>query len=142
MSDKKVIGYTTGIFDLFHIGHLNLLKRAKLACDYLIVGVSTDALCEKLKDKTPVIPFVERIEIVKSIKFVDRVVPEETDDKLAAQKTLNFDIIFKGDDWKGTEKWNKLETEFKKIGVEVMYFPYTAGTTSSIILKVLEQKII
>jgi glycerol-3-phosphate cytidylyltransferase len=131
-----VIGYTTGVYDLFHIGHLNLLKKAKSMCDKLIVGVSTDDLV-LYKNKRSVIPFEERIEIVKAIKYVDEVVPQYNMDKLKAQKRINFDVMFVGSDWKGTEKWNKIESDFKQIGVEVVYFQYTKGTSSTLINKTL-----
>ena len=127
----KVIGYTTGVYDLFHIGHLNLLKRAKLECDYLIVGVTTDELCESRKGRRPFIPFVERMEIVEHMKFVDEVVPQTTMDKLEAWNNFKFQKMFVGDDWKGTDKWNKLEQEFAELGVEIVYFPYTTHTSSS-----------
>jgi len=125
-------GYTTGVFDLFHIGHLNLLKKAKDHCDYLIVGVTTDELVS-YKFKQSVIPFSERIEIVKSIKFVDEALPQQSMDKIDAWKKLKFDKMFVGDDWKGTEKWNHFEKMFKQIGVEIIYFPYTKGTSSTLI---------
>ena len=127
----KKIGYATGVFDLFHVGHLNVLRRAKEECDFLIVGVTTDELVMKLKNRTPVIPFDERLDIVANIKCVDQAVPETTVDKMAAWETLKFDVTFKGDDWKGSEKWNKLEAEFKEVGVEVIFFPYTAHTSST-----------
>jgi glycerol-3-phosphate cytidylyltransferase len=132
-----VIGYTTGVFDLFHIGHLNLLKKAKSMCDKLIVGVSTDDLV-LYKNKSPVITFDERIEIVKAIKYVDEVVPQYNMNKLEAHKKYNFDVMFVGSDWQGTEKWNKIESDFKKNGVKVIYFPYTKGTSSTLINKTLE----
>lgn len=132
------IGYTTGVFDLFHIGHLNLLKRAKSMCDYLIVGVSTDDLVA-YKNKKPVIPFNERIEIVKAIKYVDKVVPQENMNKMEAWKKYKFNVMFVGDDWRGTEKWNNYEKEFEKIGVKIQYFPYTKGTSSTLINQVLLQ---
>ncbi|ELF6477699.1 adenylyltransferase/cytidyltransferase family protein [Vibrio cholerae] len=129
----KSIGYTTGVFDMFHIGHLNLLRRAKLECDYLIVGVTTDELSMNAKGKKPVIPFLERLEIVQSIKFVDEVVPQEDYDKFKALKRLNFNKMFVGDDWKGTEKWNFLEHQFRSEGVEIVYFPYTKKTSSTLL---------
>ncbi|HRY82216.1 MAG TPA: adenylyltransferase/cytidyltransferase family protein [Candidatus Moranbacteria bacterium] len=138
MSKKKIIGYTTGVFDLFHIGHLNILKKAKSKCDILVVGVTTDELAEKLKGKKPVISFRDRIEIVKNIKFVDKVVPETYDDKIKACKKLKFDVIFKGNDWKGSEKWQKLEDEFLKLGVKVIYFQYTKTTSSTKISRILD----
>ncbi|WP_394218338.1 adenylyltransferase/cytidyltransferase family protein [Halobacillus trueperi] len=125
------IGYTTGVFDLFHVGHLNILKRAKEQCDYLIVGVSTDDLVEKYKNKTPVIPFEDRREIVEGIKYVDQVVPQVDRDKYGAWELLNFDAMFVGDDWKGDPLFMKLEREFAKVGVEIVYFPYTKGVSST-----------
>lgn len=128
---KSVVGYTTGIFDLFHIGHLNIFRKAKSMCDILIVGVSTDELAVKLKKRKTVIPFNERIEIVSSIKYVDKAVPEYKDDKLGAWEKYKFDIIFKGDDWKGSRKWNELEVELNKLGVKIIYFSYTKHISSS-----------
>lgn len=130
------IGYTTGVFDLFHIGHLNLLKRAKENCDFLIVGVTVDELVA-YKHKKAVIPFEERKAIVEAIKYVDKVVPQTTMDKMAAFEEHRFDVMFVGDDWKGTDKWNELENQFKNIGVEIQYFPYTKGTSSTLLNEVL-----
>ncbi|GHF85130.1 adenylyltransferase/cytidyltransferase family protein [Thalassotalea marina] len=135
----KKIGYTTGVFDLFHIGHLNVLKRAKLECDYLIVGVTSDELCLSAKNKKPIIPFSERMEIVEHIKFVDEVVPQVNYDKMEAWNNLKFDRMFVGDDWKGTEKWNQIEQDFAKVGVEIVYFPYTSHTSSTKLREVLEK---
>lgn len=133
------VGYTTGVFDLFHIGHLNLLKKAKEQCSHLIVGVTTDEEVLRVKDKKPIIPFEERIEIVKSIKFVDDAVAEYNTDKLLAWDQYNFDVIFKGDDWKGTPKWIKYEEEFLKRNCEVIYFPYTQGTSSTLLTQYLHE---
>ena len=135
--NEKIIGYTTGVFDLFHIGHLNILRRAKEQCDYLIVGVSTDELVENYKHKSPVIPYEERKAIVEAIKYVDEVVPQINRDKLAAWKQYRFDKMFVGDDWKGSELFSRLEDEFRKLGVEIVYFPYTKGTSSSYLRKIL-----
>lgn len=135
----KKIGYTTGVFDLFHIGHLNVLKRAKLECDYLIVGVTSDELSMSAKKKKPIIPFQERMEIVEAIKFVDEVVPQMNYDKMEAWNNLKFDKMFVGDDWKGTPKWLEIEKEFAQYGVEIMYFPYTSHTSSSILREVLSK---
>ncbi len=132
------IGYTTGVFDLFHIGHLNLLRKAKEQCDYLIVGVSTDELVS-YKHKQAVIPFKERKQIVGAIKYVDEVVAQESMDKMAAWERLHFDVMFVGDDWKGTPKWNEYERQFKEVGVEIVYFPYTKGTSSTLINQTLEK---
>ena len=132
------IGYTTGVFDLFHIGHLNLLRRAKEQCDYLIVGVSTDELVS-YKHKQAVIPFEERKQIVGAIKYVDEVVAQENMDKMAAWERLHFNVMFVGDDWKGTPKWDAYERQFKEVGVEIVYFPYTKGTSSTLINQTLEK---
>ena len=136
MYEPLKIGYTTGVYDLFHIGHLNLLRKAKAQCDYLIVGVSTDDLVE-YKGKRSVIPFEERKEIVGAIKYVDEVVTQEDMDKLGAWKKYHFDVMFVGDDWKGTDKWNKIEAELAEVGVKVVYFPYTKGTSSTLINETL-----
>lgn len=134
----KIIGYTTGVFDLFHIGHLNILKKAKENCDYLIVGVTTDEEVERVKNKRPIIPYQERAEIVKAIKYVDEVVPEEDTDKLKAAEAIQFNRIFKGDDWRGTPKWNRYEEEFGKKDIDVVYFEYTKGTSSTHLRNVLD----
>jgi len=133
------IGYTTGVFDLFHIGHLNILKNAREHCDYLIVGVTTDEEVLRIKNRKPIIPYEERVKIVESIKFVDKAVPENNVDKILAWQEQRFDIIFKGDDWKGTPKWLRYEEEFFKLGVEVQYFPYTDGTSSTKLREVLSK---
>lgn len=125
-----IIGYTAGVFDLFHIGHLNLLMNAKGLCDKLIVGVTTDELV-KYKHKVAVIPFEDRIEIVRNIKCVDAVVAQEDMDKLAMCKKLKVNILFVGDDWYLTDKWKIYEEEFKKEGIKIIYFPYTKGVSST-----------
>jgi glycerol-3-phosphate cytidylyltransferase len=137
MVKKYKVGYTSGVFDLFHIGHLNILRNAKSYCDKLIVGVSDDALVH-YKNKTPVIPFVERIEIIKHIIFVDDVVCQSNMDKMEMWRKLQFDVVFVGDDWKGTSKWNEIESKFAEVGVDVVYFPYTKGTSSTLINNTLE----
>ena len=124
------IGYAAGAYDLFHIGHLNLLRHAKSACDYLIAGVVSDEMLEANKGITPVIPLAERLEIVGSVKYVDRAVAETVSDKLETWEKLRFNVFFKGDDWKGTEKGRLLEQRFAAVGVEVVYFPYTMSTSS------------
>lgn len=131
------IGYTTGVFDMFHIGHLNILKKAKEQCEYLIVGVTTDELVS-YKNKKAIIPHKERMAIVESIKYVDKVVPQENMDKFLAWEKYRFDVMFVGSDWKGTDKWNDLEVNFKKLGVDIIYFPYTQGTSSTKLRNVLE----
>ena len=133
-----IIGYTTGVFDLFHIGHLNILKRAKEKCDFLIVGVSTDELVMQYKNKTPVISFEERVQIVEAIKYVDKVVPQTHRDKFAAWEEYKFDRMFVGDDWKGSPLFTELEEKFKPFGVEIVYFPYTEGTSSTMLKKALD----
>lgn len=134
---NKVVGYTTGVFDLFHIGHLNILRKAKEYCDYLIVGVSTDELVQNYKNKTPVIPFEERKSIVEAIKYVDEVVPQVNRDKFSAWEQINFNVMFVGDDWKGNILFNELEKKFNDVGVKIVYFPYTKGTSSTILAKKL-----
>lgn len=127
------IGYTTGVFDLFHVGHLNILKRAKEQCEVLIVGVSTDELVMGYKNKQPVIPYIERKEIVDGIKYVDQVVPQKTRDKYAAWEHLLFDVMFVGDDWKGDALFNDLGKKFKAVDVDIVYFPYTKGVSSTMV---------
>lgn len=131
-----VIGYTTGVYDLFHIGHLNLLKNAKGMCDKLVVGVTVDDLVE-YKGKRAMIPFEDRIEIVRSCKYVDAAVPQYDMDKLTACKKIGASVLFVGDDWHGTEKWKKFEEEFEKEGIRIVYFPYTKGISSTQITKAL-----
>ena len=133
-----IIGYTTGVFDLFHIGHLNLLKNAKGMCDYLVVGVTVDELVA-YKGKHALIPFEDRIEIVRSCKYVDAAVPQYDMDKLAACKKLGAKVLFVGDDWYGTEKWKEYEKEFDEEGIRIVYFPYTKGISSTKITQVLQQ---
>ena len=135
--EKMVIGYTTGVYDLFHIGHLNLLKNAKGMCDKLIVGVTVDELVE-YKGKKAMIPFEDRIEIVRSIKYVDAAVPQYDMDKLTACKKLGAKYLFVGDDWYGTEKWKEYEKEFAKEGIQIVYFPYTKGISSTRISEALK----
>ena len=132
-----VLGYTAGVFDLFHIGHLTLLKNAKALCDKLIVGVTVDELV-LYKGKHAMIPFSDRAEIVRSIKYVDAVVPQYDMDKLAACKKLGATVLFVGDDWYGTEKWKKYEEEFNREGIKIVYFPYTKGISSTKITEALK----
>ena len=131
-----IVGYTSGVFDLFHIGHLNLLRNARALCDKLIVGVTTDELVG-YKYKRAVIPFTERMEIVRAIEYVDAVIPQESMDKLEVWDKVKFDIMFVGDDWYETEKWQAIEKEFADRGVKVVYFPYTKTTSSSLINETL-----
>lgn len=132
------IGYTAGVFDLFHIGHLNLLKNAKGMCDKLIVGVTTDELVA-YKNKKAVIPFEERLEIVRSIKYVDAVVAQKDMDKLTMCRELKADMLIVGDDWYNTLKWNAYEKEFAEYGIKIVYFPYTQGTSSTLINETLKK---
>ena len=125
-----VIGYTTGVFDLFHIGHLNLFKNAQGMCDKLVVGVTVDELVQ-YKGKNAMIPFEDRIELVRSCKYVDAAVPQYDMDKLTACKKLGASYLFVGDDWYGTDKWKKYEEEFAKEGIKIVYFPYTKGVSST-----------
>ena len=132
-----IIGYTAGVYDLFHVGHLNLLKNAKGMCDKLIVGVTTDDLVQ-YKGKHSLIPFEDRLEIVRSIKFVDAVVPQDDMDKLSMCKKLGASYLFVGDDWYGTEKWKNYESEFIAEGIKIIYFPYTKGISSTKITEALK----
>ena len=133
-----IIGYTSGVYDLFHIGHLNLLKNAKGMCDKLIVGVTTDELVS-YKNKKAVIPFEERLEIVRSIKYVDAAIPQENMNKFEAWQKLKFDVMFVGDDWFNTPKWQEFERQFNEVGVRIVYFPYTKGTSSTLINETLKR---
>ena len=137
---KYKIGYTTGVFDLFHIGHLNILKKAKEQCEFLIVGVTTDELCKKRKNKVPIICEKERIEIVRAIKYVDKVVEQVDMDKLAMIKRYGVDVVFVGSDWKGTPSWKQYEKEFAKEDCEVIYLDYTDGISSTILRKRLKRE--
>lgn len=132
---KYKIGYTTGVFDMFHVGHLNIIQKAKEQCDYLIVGVSTDEVVQKYKNKTPVITFEQRKRIVEAIRYVDEVVPQTTMDKTVAWQELKFDAIFHGDDWKGTGYYNECEEQLKKLGVDVVFIPHTPGISSTEIVE-------
>ena len=131
-----IIGYTTGVFDLFHVGHLNMLKNAKSMCDKLIVGVTTDELVS-YKHKKAVISFDERMEIVRNIRCVDAVVPQDKMNKFEMWKKLKFDIMFVGDDWYGTDKWKAYDEQFQEVGVKIIYFPYYKGTSSTLINQTL-----
>ncbi|MDV7751300.1 adenylyltransferase/cytidyltransferase family protein [Enterococcus casseliflavus] len=137
MKEKIIIGYTSGVFDLFHIGHLNLLKNAKGMCDKLIVGVTVDELVT-YKGKKAMIPFEDRAEIVRNIKWVDAVVPQYDMNKVNMCKKLDAKLLFVGDDWHGTAKWDKIEEDLSKIGTKVIYFPYTKGISSTKISRALE----
>jgi glycerol-3-phosphate cytidylyltransferase len=133
---KFKLGYTTGVFDLFHIGHLNLLTRASSLCDQLIVGVTSDELVE-YKEKNSVIPFEERIAIVSSLKCVTTAIPQLSLDKLKQWEKIKFDVLFVGDDWHGNPNWQDVETKLNHVGVKVIYLPYTKSTSSTLINEVL-----
>lgn len=131
-----IIGYTSGVYDLFHVGHLNLLRNAKGMCDKLIVGVSTDELVA-YKNKTAVIPHAERMEIVRSLKYVDSVIAQEHMNKFEMWEKLKFDVLFVGDDWYKSEKWEQIEEQLESVGVRLVYFPYTKNTSSTLLNDVL-----
>lgn len=138
---KQRIGYAPGVFDLFHIGHLNILKNSRQFCDYLIAGVVSDDMASRNKGRVPVVPQEERLEIVQGIRFVDEAVVEDVPHKLAMWERLQFDVIIKGDDWKGTDRGDKLEADFSAVGVEVAYLPYTPRTSSSLLREILEREL-
>jgi len=134
-----IIGYTTGVYDMFHVGHLNILKRAKEQCDYLIVGVSTDELVQHEKNKIPIISFENRCKIVEAIKYVDKVVPQYDKNKYAAWEQYQFNKMFVGSDWKGTDAWNKYEKQFAPVGVEIVYLEHTDGISSTMLREILKK---
>lgn len=133
MPKEKIIGYTTGVYDMFHIGHLNILRRAKEQCDYLIVGVSTDELVRHDKNKTPIIPFEERCAIVEAIKYVDKVIPQTDKNKFGVWEKYHFNKMFVGSDWRGTEAWCRYEEQFDPVGVKIVYLDHTDGISSTIL---------
>lgn len=137
---SKIIGYTTGVYDMFHIGHLNILKRAKAHCDYLIVGVTTDELCFSRKNKYPIINQDERLQIIESIKYVDKAVFQDTMDKLDAVKKYGVNVVFVGSDWKGTPSWDKYEKEFADYNCRVEYLDHTDGISSTILREKLNEQ--
>ena len=129
----KIIGYTQGTFDMFHIGHLNLIRNAKRHCDYLIVGVNKDELVESYKNKRPIIPLEERVEIVRAIRYVDEVIATDTLDKTKIWEKVHFDEIYIGDDWKGNERWEKTGKEMEQLGAKLVFLPYTKDTSSTML---------
>jgi len=139
VKEEKIIGYTTGVYDMFHIGHLNILQRAKEQCDVLIVGVSTDELVQTEKGKTPVIPYEERVRIVEAIRYVDKVVPQTDKNKLDAWRKYNFHKMFVGSDWQGTPQWKTYEKQLEPHGVEIVYLPHTEGVSSTGLTGVIKQ---
>lgn len=134
-----VVGYTTGVFDMFHIGHLNILRRAKEQCDYLIVGVSTDECVKSYKHKAPIIPYEQRAAIIEAIKYVDEVVPQESMDKLLFLKHRHFDVMFHGSEWKGTDLYNRYEKEFAQYGAKIVYLSHTEGISSSMLREIVQK---
>ena len=132
------VGYAPGVYDLFHIGHLNILRRARGMCDELIAGVVSDEMATLAKGRPPVVPLEERLEIVSHVRFVDRAVAERQPDKLLMWQDLRFDVIFKGDDWRGTAKGDRLERDMASVGVEVAYLPYTVHTSSTVLRRALD----
>ncbi len=135
------VGYVPGVFDMFHVGHLNILRNARLACDHLIAGVVSDERAAVVKGQDPVVPQAERLEIVSSVRFVDEAVLEDVSEKVAMWERLHFDVIVKGDDWRGTPKGDKLEQDFAPLGVEVVYLPYTVHTSSTMLRQVLDGRL-
>ena len=132
-----VVGYASGVFDMFHVGHLNILRRARLDCDYLIAGVVVDEVVLQIKKQGPIVPLFERLEIVQSIRFVDEAVPDDTIDKFQMWERLKFDVFFKGDDWRGTPKGDRLERSLQRVGAKVCYLPYTPDTSSTILRRLI-----
>ena len=132
-----VVGYAPGAYDLFHIGHLNILRHAADNCDRLIAGVVSDEMLLLAKGRAPVVPLAERMEIVRSLRFVDDVHAEVLPDKIDTWQEVGFDVLFKGDDWRGTPKGERLERDFAEVGVTVQYFPYTMHTSSTLLRKAL-----
>ena len=136
---KYKIGYTTGVFDMFHIGHLNILKTAKEQCDYLVVGVSTDELVKEYKGKTPIIPFNERVAIIEAIKYVDKVIPQKTMNKLEVWNDIKYDVLFHGSDWQNSSMYNSLTRDLKAVGVDMVFLPHTTGISSTLLAEVLHK---
>ncbi len=132
------VGYVPGVFDMFHVGHLNILRHARVGCDYLIVGAVSDERAQAAKGRPPVVPLVERIEVLRHCRLVDEVVAEDVPSKVQMWNDLRFDVIFKGDDWRGTAKGAQLERDFAALGVDVIYFPYTVHTSSTLLRSALE----
>ena len=134
---RPVVGYAPGAYDLFHVGHLNVLKHAAAHCDRLVVGVVSDEMLLLTKGRLPVVPLAERLEIVRNLRFVDDVHAEVVPEKIDTWREVGFDVLFKGDDWRGTAKGDKLERDFAAVGVAVHYFPYTMHTSSTLLRKAL-----
>lgn len=137
---KYKIGYTAGVFDMFHIGHLNILERAKEQCEHLIVGVTTDELCIARKKKSPIICETDRMKIVEAIRYVDQVIPQKDMEKLSVVVKYNVDAVFVGMDWKGTPAWCEYERQFGSVGCDVVYLEYTEGVSSTALREKIEDK--
>ncbi len=136
---KKIVGYTQGTYDMFHIGHLNLLKNAKRHCDYLIAGINSDELVASYKEKRPIIPLEERVAIVRAIKYVDEVVVTTTLDKMEMWDILRFDEIYIGDDWKGNARWEETGKVLETVGARLVFLPYTKDTSSTLLRQKLNE---
>ena len=139
---KYRVGYTCGVFDVFHVGHLNLLERCKNMCDYLIVGVWYDTYVREIKHKEPVYPENDRVRILKALKMVDDAVLvdiETTNDKMLALEKFHFDVLFSGDDWKGSDRYRRPKEQFKELGASIEYFPYTKGISTTQIKEQLKE---
>ena len=139
--DSRVVGYAPGVYDLFHIGHLNVLRNSRQFCDHLIAGVLTDEMAQRGKGTIPIVPEDERLEIVAGIRFVDEAVAENVPHKMEMWERLRFNVVIKGDDWKGTDRGDKLEFDFAKVGVDVAYVPYTTRTSSTLLRQALHREI-
>ena len=141
METKKrfKVGYTTGTFDLFHVGHLNILEKAKENCEYLIVGVSTDELVKEYKGESPVISFEDRIRIIRALKCVDKAIPQQTMNKLDVLEDIQYDVLFHGDDWKNTEMYNEIEEKMAEKNISCVYFPYTKSISTQSIKEKVKQ---
>ena len=137
---KYKVGYTAGVYDMFHVGHLNVIRNAKAHCQHLIVAVSTDELVQEYKHKTPIIPYCNRAEIVSAISYVDEVIPQTSMDKKRAAMANHSDVMFVGDDWKGTDKWNNIEKELAEVGIDVVYLPHTDGISSTMLREIIKEK--
>ena len=138
---KYIVGYVQGSFDMFHIGHLNLIKNAKSICDYLIVGVNSDELMKSFKHKTPIIPEDERLEIIEAIRYVDEAHIVTNRDKLEALDKFHYQALIMGDDWKGTDYNKKVEQQLKEKNAEVVYFPYTKTTSSTLLRDAIYERV-
>lgn len=136
---KKIIGYTAGTFDMFHIGHLNLIKNAFSRCDYLIVGVNSDSLVQEYKGKRAIIPLEERMEIISALRYVNEVMQVDSLDKKIGWNQKHYDLLFIGDDWKGNPRWEITEREMEEVGVKTIYLPHTKGTNSTLLREKLKE---